>query len=115
MSMFMICMYTVHTYIHLCVCETFIKCSLMKILMYFYNLKQVDILISKNQALQILYLKHITLHKLPWIETHENLISTKLNIYTVQFYYYITILNKTYLIIGQQAFSKFFSSSMCVI
>ena len=77
--------------------------------------EQVDILISKNQALQILYLKHITLHKLPWIETHENLISTKLNIYTVQFYYYITILNKTYLIIGQQAFSKFFSSSMCVI
>ena len=47
--------------------------------------EQVDILISKNQALQILYLKHITLHKLPWIETHENLISTKLNIYTVQF------------------------------
>ena len=56
--------------------------------------KQVDILISKNQALQILYLKHITLHNLPWIETHENLISTKLNIYTVQFYYYITIVNK---------------------
>ena len=35
--------------------------------------------------MQVLYLKHITLHKLPWIETHENLISTKLNIYTVQF------------------------------
>ena len=86
------------------------KFSLVKTLQ-----KQVDILISKNQALQILYLKHITLHKLPWIETHENLISTNLNIYTVQFYYYITILNKTYLIIGQQAFSKFFSSSMCVI
>ena len=30
--------------------------------------KQVDILISKNQALQILYLKHKKLHKLPWIE-----------------------------------------------
>ena len=74
-------------------------------------IKQVDILISKNQALQILYLKHTMLHKLPWIETHENLISTKLNIYTVQFYYYITIVNKTYLIIGQQ----FFSSSICVI
>ena len=79
------------------------------------QIKQVDILISKNQALQILYLKHITLHKLPWIETHENLISTKLNIYTVQFYYYITIVNKTYLIIGQQVLSKFFSSSICVI
>ena len=69
--------------------------------------EQVNILISKNQALQILYLKHITLHKLPWIETHENLIATKLNIYTVQFYYYITIVNKTYLIIGQQVLSKF--------
>ena len=40
--------------------------------------KQVDILIyvSKNQALQILYFKHIKLHKLPWIETHENLMRT---------------------------------------
>ena len=28
------------------------------------SLQQVDILISKNQALQILYLKHIKLHKL---------------------------------------------------
>ena len=53
------------------------------------------------------YLKHITLHKLSWIETHENLISTKLNIYTVQFYYYITIVNKTYLIIAQQVVSNF--------
>ena len=41
--------------------------------------EQVDILISKNQALQILYLKHIKLHKLPWTETHENLIPTKSN------------------------------------
>ena len=48
--------------------------------------KQVDILISKNQVLQILYLKHIKLHKLPWIETHKNL---KLNNDTVQFYCYI--------------------------
>ena len=78
--------------------------------------EQVDILISKNQALQLLfYLKHKTLHKLPWIETHENLIATKLNIYTVQFYYYITIVNKTYLIIGQQVLSKFIYSSICVI
>ena len=70
----------------------------------FINLqKQVDILISKNQALQILYLKHIKLHKLPWIETHEN---SKLND-TVQFYCYITIVNKTYLIIGQQVLSRF--------
>ena len=56
--------------------------------------QQVDILISKNQVLQILYLKHIKLHKLPWIEIHENLIPTKLNNDTVQFYCYITIVNK---------------------
>ena len=73
--------------------------------LYVLKIKQVDFLISKNQTLQILYLKHITLHKLTWIETHENLISTKVNIYTVQFYYYITIVNKTYLIIGQQVLS----------
>ena len=39
--------------------------------------EQLDTLISKNQALQI-YLKHQVYayikHKLPWIETHENLI-----------------------------------------
>ena len=54
-------------------------------------IKQVDILISKNQALQILYLKHIKLHKLPYIETHENLIPTKINnntIATVLLLYY---------------------------
>ena len=39
--------------------------------------KQVDILLSKNHALQILYLKHIKLHKIPWIESHKNLISIK--------------------------------------
>ena len=39
--------------------------------------EQVDILISKNQVLQIVYLKHIKLHKLPWIETHKNLITKK--------------------------------------
>ena len=61
--------------------------------------KQVDILISKNQALQILYLRHIKLHKLATMDrTHENLIPTN---DTVQFYCYITIVNKTYLIIGQ--------------
>ena len=75
--------------------------------------KQVDILISKNQALQILYLKNIKLHKLAtiWIETHENLIPTN---DTVQFYCYITIINKTsnktYLTIGQQILSRFLIS-----
>ena len=45
--------------------------------------KQVDILISKNQVLQILYLKHHDIklqNKLSWIKTnkiHENLIPTK--------------------------------------
>ena len=60
-------------------------------------MKKVDILISKSQALQIL-----KLHKLPWIETYENLITTKLNNNTLYFYFYITIVTKTYLIIGQQ-------------
>ena len=60
-------------------------------------MKQVNILISKNQAPYIL-----KLHKLPWIETYENLIPTKLNNDTLQFHCYITIVNKTYLIIGQQ-------------
>ena len=31
----------------------------------------------------------------------------KLDIYTVQFYCYITIVNKTYLIVGQQVLSRF--------
>ena len=66
------------------------------------KMKQVDILISKNQVLQVLYLKHIQLHKLPWIETHENLIPKKLNNDAVLFYCYITIANKTYLIIGRR-------------
>ena len=55
---------------------------------------QVDILISENQALQVLYLKHIKLHKLPWIETHQNLNPTKLNNNIAQFYCYITIVNR---------------------
>ena len=62
-------------------------------------MKQVDILISKNQALQILYLKHIKLHKLATMDRNpRNLIPTN---NTVQFYCYITIVNKTYLTIGQ--------------
>ena len=74
-----------------------------------FSQKQVNILISKNQVLLILYLKHIKLHKLPWIETHENLIPTKLNNDTEKFYHYtcITTVNKTYLIIGQQVLSRF--------
>ena len=38
----------------------------LTLFIYYYTLyyEQVDILISKNQALQILYLKHIKLHKL---------------------------------------------------
>ena len=56
---------------------------------------------SSNNKLIFLYLKtrrckyytlntmYIKLHKLPWIEIHENLILTKLNNHTVQFYCYI--------------------------
>ena len=76
--------------------------------------KQVDILISKNQVLQILYLKHIKLHKLPWIETHENLIPTKLNNDTVQFYCYITVVNKN-IPYNWPTASQQVLSSICVI
>ena len=66
-------------------------------------MKQVDILISKNQALQIL-----KLHELPWIETYENIIPTKLNNDTIQFYCYNTIVSKTYLTIGHQVLTLSF-------
>ena len=59
-----------------------------------FKRKQVDILIFKNQALQILYkFMYIKLHKLQWIETYENLIPTKLNSYTIQGYCYDRIIN----------------------
>ena len=45
---------------------------------------------------------------------HENLIFTKLNIYTVQFYYYITIVNKN-IPYNWPTDSQQFLSSMCVI
>ena len=80
--------------------------------------KQVDILISKNQALQILYLKHIAkaeLHKLPWIETHKNLIPTKLNNDTVQFYCYITYNSKQRIPYNWPTGSQQVLSSICVI
>ena len=40
----------------------------------FHELRQVDILISKNQALQILYLKHhvYIISKLSWIRNYRN-------------------------------------------
>ena len=57
------------------------------------TIQKVDILVSKNQALQVLYLKYIKLHKLPWIETHKNLNPTKLN-NIAQFYCYIAIVKR---------------------
>ena len=64
--------------------------------------------------LQILYLKHIKLHKLPWIETHENLIPKKINNDTLQFYCYITIVNKN-IPYNWSAGSQQVLSSICVI
>ena len=58
------------------------------------TIQKVDILVSENQALQVLYLKHIKLHKLPRIETHKNLNPTKLNYNIAQYYCYITIVNR---------------------
>ena len=52
--------------------------------------KQVGTLTSKNQVLQMLYLKnhvatvYIKFHKLQWIELYKNFIPTKFNNYTIQ-------------------------------
>ena len=55
------------------------------------------------------------LHKLPWIETHENLFSTKLNIYsycTVLLLYYNSKQNIPY---NWPTGSQQVHSSICVI
>ena len=53
-----------------------------------YKFKQVDILISKNQALQILYLKHCvyktTQLELPWIRNLRNPRKGILNNHSIQ-------------------------------
>ena len=75
-------------------------------------MKQIDILISKNQALQILYLKHIKLHKLPWIETHK-IQSPQIKRYcTVLLLYYNSKQNIPY---NWPAGSQQVLSSICVI
>ena len=58
-------------------------------------IEQVDILIFKNQVLQnyTLYIMHIKLHKLPWIEIHENFIPTKSKNHIVYSNRYITVIN----------------------
>ena len=64
--------------------------------------KQVDILISKNQALQILYLKHCvyktTLLELPWIRNLRNARKFMINNHSIQCY---TNNKITYLVTGQ--------------
>ena len=66
----------VYVYVYVCICDRACKNRPSEC-------KQVDILISKNQALQMLYLKHIMyikLHILSWKKTnkiHENLIPMK--------------------------------------
>ena len=50
--------------------------------------KQVDILISKNQALQILYLKHIKLHKLATMDRKPRKINPHKRYCTVLLLYY---------------------------
>ena len=46
------------------------------------EIKQVDIPISKNQVLQVLY---VHAYKTSWIETYKNLITTKITNPTVQY------------------------------
>ena len=50
--------------------------------------KQVDILISKNQALQILYLKHIKLHKLATMDRNPRKFNPHKRYCTVLLLYY---------------------------
>ena len=50
--------------------------------------KQVDILISKNQALQILYLKHIKLHKLATMDRNPRKVNPHKRYCTVLLLYY---------------------------
>ena len=51
--------------------------------------KQVDIIISKTRC----YKYTLKLHKLPWIETHKNLIPTKIKNNPNRVNCYITIIN----------------------
>ena len=50
--------------------------------------KQVDILISKNQALQILYFKHIKLHKLATMDRNPQKFNPHKRYCTVLLLYY---------------------------
>ena len=50
--------------------------------------QQVDILISKNQAVQILYLKHIKLHKLATMDRNPRKINPHKRYCTVLLLYY---------------------------
>ena len=50
--------------------------------------KQVNILISKNQALQILYLKHIKLHKLATMDRNPRKFNPHKRYCTVLLLYY---------------------------
>ena len=50
--------------------------------------KQVDILISKNQALQRLYLKHIKLHKLATMDRNPRKFNPHKRYYTILLLYY---------------------------
>ena len=53
-----------------------------------WNFKQVDILISKNQALQIIYLKHIKLHKLATMDSNPRKFNPHKRYCTVLLLYY---------------------------
>ena len=62
------------------------------------TLQQVDILISKNQALQILYFKHIKLHKLATMDRNPQKFNPHKRYCTVLllYYYYYQFLSRTW-------------------
>ena len=83
-------------------CACFINSSVL--LPEEFPQKQVDILISKNQALQILYLKHIKLHKLATMDRNPRKFNPHKQYCTV-----LLLVNKAYLIIGQQILTRIIS------
>ena len=72
-------------------------------------IKQVDILISKNQALQILYLKHIKLHKLATMDRNPRKFNPHKQYCTVLLLYYNSKQNIPYNWPTEQILTRIFS------
>ena len=73
------------------------------------KMEQVDILISKNQALQILYLKHIKLHKLATMDRNPRKFNPHKRYCTVLLLYYNSKQNIPYNWPTEQILTRIFS------